>query len=180
MKLHLSKSEILLRRRTVAGLEPLRSDSTMTDLTGVDIDSALLGTLRSRYLRLLDTAPAALLAPFDIVDRVTMEPAPYNGARLVLPENCRRALSVRLDGWLKTAAVLSDNATAASAAQSNPRTAATAACPVAVTCADGSLCVWPATGMPVSVLAAVDDGADIYHVDEAALDQLFESEYNMI
>lgn len=180
MKLHLSKSEILLRRRTAAGLEPLRSDATMTDLTGLDIDAALLGKLRARYLRLLDTAPAAMLAPADIAPQVTMEAASYGGARLVLPDNCRRVLSVRLEGWQKAAAVLADNDTAASAAQTNPRTAATAECPAAVICADGSVCVWPATGAPVSVVAAVDDGPEVYHIDEAALEQLFECEYNMI
>lgn len=180
MKLHLSKSEILLRRRTAAGLEPLRTDCTMTDLVGVDIDSALIGKLRSRYLRLLDTAPAALLAPSDIGSQVTMEPMPYGGARLVLPEKCRRVLWVCLEGWHKAAAVLSDNATAASAAQANPRTAATARCPVAVMCADGSLCVWPATGRPMHVMAAVDDGPDVYHIDEEALEQLFDSEYNIV
>lgn len=180
MKLHLSKNEILRRRRTAAGLEPLRTDSTMTDLVGIDIDTALVGKLRSRYLKLLDTAPAALLAPSDISSEVSLEPIPLGGARLVLPEKCRRVLWVSLEGWKRAVAVLSDNDTAASAAQTNPATAATAVYPAAAALADGSVCVWPATGRPMLVMAAVDDGPDVYHIDEEALDQLFESEFNMI
>ena len=65
MKLTLTRSEMLERRRLAGGFEPLRTDCTVEDTAGTDVDALLESQLRQRYLELLDHGDISLLAPVE-------------------------------------------------------------------------------------------------------------------
>ena len=66
MKLVLTKEEMLKRRRIAGGFEPLRTDCTVEDTAGVDINAVLESELRAKYLHLLDHGPVEMLAADEV------------------------------------------------------------------------------------------------------------------
>lgn len=179
MKVSLTREEMLERRRFVGGFEPLRSDCTVEDTAGTDIDALLEAQLRGRYLELLDTADVALLAPADIAADTTVDAGADGCSLLWLPARCRRVLSVRLDGWECCAEVLPQTEEGGvRALQLNPFTASTVSTPKAVWLSEGRIAAWPRGSVAESVVAICDPGPDVYTLDERALSVLCESEYN--
>lgn len=90
--------------RSAAGLEPLRSDCSVERIEGIDADAIIGPRMRAWYLRLLDTAPAALLPVADVAGELVLTPDRAGGsATAVMPQRVRRLLDVRLTGWLNAA-----------------------------------------------------------------------------
>ena len=179
MKLTLTRSEMLARRRLAGGFEPLRTDCTVGETAGTDIDALLSQQIRSRYLELLDTADPALLAPEDVAADTALTPFGPDGVLLSLPSVCRRVLSVRLAGWSGIAPVLPESAlTRVRAMLLNPFTAPGACTPVAVALSGGRVAAWPGGSAALEVIAVCDHGPDIYKIDERALWLLCESQFN--
>ena len=79
MKLILTREEMLARRRLAGGFEPLRTDCTVEETAGTDINAMLELQLSCRYLELLDTADPALLAPEDVAADTAVTPYTHGG-----------------------------------------------------------------------------------------------------
>lgn len=179
MKLSLTREEMLVRRRLAGGFEPLRTDCTVEDTAGTDIDSLLEQELRGRYLELLDSAPEEYLAPSDVAAETAVAPYADGGSLLAPPPGCRRVLRVRMAGWEKAAEVLPmAQAAGVEARQRNPYTAASAAMPAALGLPDGRVAVWPGAASAETVCAVCDAGSEVYNIDERALAVLCKSEFN--
>lgn len=179
MKVSFTREEMLGHRRLVGGFEPLRTDCTVEDTAGTDIDALLEAQLRGRYLELLDTADVALLAPADIAADTAVDAGADGCSLLALPAACRRVLSVRLGGWECCAEVLPQAEEGrVRALQLNPFTASDASVPKAVWLSDGHIAAWPRGSVAESVVAVCDPGPEVYTLDERALSVLCESEYN--
>lgn len=180
MKLSLTREEMLVRRRLAGGFEPLRTDCTVEETAGVDIDALLEQQLRARYLELLDTATEEFLAPADVASGTLVEPYSDGGSLLIPPSGCRRVLRVRMEGWEKAADVRpAADSPAVAARQRNPYTAATASMPVALALPGGKVAVWPG-GAVRTVCAVSDAGPEVYNVDERAVAVLCKSEFNPV
>lgn len=180
MKLTLTRSEMLERRRLAGGFEPLRTDCTVEDTAGTDVDALLESQLRQRYLELLDHGDISLLAPVEAVSDTAVEAYADGGSVLTPPASCRRVLSVRLDGWAVDAAVLPESEFVRVAElQRNPYTASTAGTPVAVALGGGRVAAWPGSATALSVRTADDAGPHIYNIDERAIGLLCASDYNI-
>lgn len=179
MKLILTREEMLARRRLAGGFEPLRTDCTVEETAGTDINAMLELQLRCRYLELLDTADPALLAPEDVAADTAVTPYIDGGSMLTPPAACRRVLAVWLEGWEREAGVIpAAELKRAVRLQRNPFTSSTAHAPMAVALPDGQVAAWPASGKCRRVMAICDAGPDIYKIDERALGLLCESKYN--
>lgn len=177
MKLVLTKEEMLKRRRIAGGFEPLRTDCTVEDTAGVDINAVLESELRAKYLHLLDHGPVEMLAADEVAASTAVTDYVDGGSLLEVPPECRRVLSVRLSGWLREAPVLPDGEYArVLALQRNRFTASGSASPVAVCCPDGRIAAWPGAPHAQEVTAIVDPGPDTYILDDAALPDLFNYE----
>ena len=182
MKITLTKTEMLKRRRIAGGLEPLLADCTIERTDGIDVDAILADELRKRYLDLLDRGDRSLVAADNIAATascVSDGDELAGGARVSLPTLCRRVFELQLHGWSRAVEVRpADEAEAIISRQQNPYTAASAAHPVAVFAGGAvagsvpDILAWPAGGphpQAVAVTAAIDPGEDYYTMDEAAL-----------
>lgn len=173
MKITFTKAQMLERRRLVGGLEPLRTDCSVSEADGIDIDRILEIELRNWYLDLLDNGPLSMLALTDMASAssITSGSGTFAGATIVKPpESCRRAVSIFLQGWAEPATVLpQEEAGRCFTLQRNPYTSASKARPMAVRLSDGNIATWPAAGTLISLLAAADTGPESYVFDESAL-----------
>lgn len=182
MKITLTKTEMLKRRRIAGGLEPLLADCAIERTDGIDVDAILADELRKRYLDLLDRGDRSLVAADNIAATascVSDGDELAGGARVSLPALCRRVFDIQLRGWSRAVEVRpADEAEAIISRQQNPYTAASAAHPVAVFAGGAvagsvpDILAWPAGGthpQAVAVTAAIDPGEDYYTMDEAAL-----------
>lgn len=176
MKLVLSRTEIIKRRRIAGGFDYTSTAATVESTTGIDLDAHLGRDTRRRYLELLDTAPRRLLAPSDIAAECSLAKGTDGGSEIRTPASCRRVFEMRLAGWHRACEVAPcGQADAIAHAQANPYAAATARRPVAVELpgrTDGgapTIAAWPAGTAISSVTAASDPGPETYIIDEAAL-----------
>lgn len=174
MKVILSKAEMLEYCRTAGGLGHYRTDCSIERTDGIDADAMLGGYIRSRYIELLDTADVGMLYPEDIRDEVVRTSTPGMDCALLRPVvDCRRHLSVRLDGWERSTAILPvSEYEHAEALSRNPYTAPGASTPLAVLTPEGDVAAWPASGAVLSYFAVTDRGEDTYRLDERAFGEL--------
>lgn len=133
MILTLSTPEMLSQWRLRRQLEPLRSDCTVLRSDGIDLERLLTAEMRDWYLTLLDTAPLEMLAVTDIAGETALQ---VNGsdnchATVLLPERCRRVVSVMLGNWQRPAVVTAPGSVLARC-QDSPYSRASAHSPVAV------------------------------------------------
>jgi hypothetical protein len=170
MQVSLSPDEMLERWRIFRDLEPLRADSVVDRTDGLDIDSALRWQMRAWYLDLLDHADPVRLAPVDVANRSTLHPEADGSAVIILPENCRRLISIMVDGWDLPAKLTTPDSSLA-VLQLNPFTRGNCHAPVAVV--DGLRChIYPLPDVDAGILWAMaavapDDGS--YLLDDSAL-----------
>jgi len=152
------------------GFEPLRADAAVVRADGIDLEKLMAQRMRQWYLDLLDTAPVELLETDDIAGNLTVTVLADGSGLIMLPEECRRLLSIRLEGWTRNAAIVSAGS-AAARRQCNLMTRAGASCPVAV--ADGReiRLFSPVAGRATvaSAIAVMRPEPDIYRLDERAL-----------
>lgn len=81
------------------GLQPQRTDCTVVRTDGVDIDGLLGRQIDDWYLNLLDTAPVEMLPVTEMRTRVEPVLDENGSVDVILPDVCRRLVSVKLKGW---------------------------------------------------------------------------------
>lgn len=173
-----TKSEIISLGRRVLGLDHSRTDCYAVQTDGIDADALIELAARNWYLRLLDEADPALVAPRAVNATAARPAGEAAGTRLVLPSECRRVTAVALPGWHHAVKPLpSSEMSAAVSRQLNPFTRATVDTPVAVLSDAGYICAWPegTEHGSMAVSGTVDDGAETYTFDEAAVGSLVEA-----
>lgn len=150
---------------------PLRADCTVTRSDGIDLDALLTAEMRGWYLRLLDTAPAEMLAPEDISARVSVTVGPGEDSLTVtLPPECRRVLWVRLKEWAE-AATPQPADTLRNRRAANPYTRPDRHRPEVTVTGPATLTLRPATSaIPQCIMAVMDHGDDTYTLDQRALE----------
>lgn len=176
MQIKKNRQEMLLEARRLLGLEHTRSDCGAAQTDGIDTDALIAASLRQWYLDLLDRGDVRYLAPQKLEITSSRPSGIAGGAVLRLPDECRRALSVRLAGWHHAVAVRPAAEMAAAVhAQLNGYAAATPSRPVAVCGADGrSIYAWPDPAELGSneIEGAADTGEDLFVMDDSALSTL--------
>jgi hypothetical protein len=175
MKIEFSEAQLLERRRTLAGLEPLRTDCTIECVDGIDVDTLLKQQLRQWYLDLLDKGDLRQLALQDVASQLTLLCRSDGGADITLPETCRRLIAIRMGTWLHEAEVVkAADAKRRLAMVGNSYCRPGVNTPLAVDFGGGRITVYPAEpGMNiVTATAAVDAGPGKYIFDESALASL--------
>lgn len=175
MKISLTREEMLKRRRTIAGLEPLRTDCSVTLNQGLDVDELLELDLRNWYLNLLDTAHRRFLATEDVSSLVSTRIVDGH-MEITLPTSVRRVFELRLSNWFMPVTVLpGKNLGEVRLWQHNPYTVAKCDSPVAVAVETElpitRILAWPATEQSVveCIIAVRDPGKELYIMDECAL-----------
>lgn len=169
MKLQLNEAQMLDLWRRQQGMLPLRDDLDAVRTDGLDFTPRLKAEMDAWYLRLLETAPAGLLAPEDCHE---LEGEQVAGAMVVeLPRDTVRILGVKLSGWKCSASVTDDPCSPLARSQRCALTRACAEAPVAVwDRAAGTLSLYPAVSDDLIVqLDLVVRREGEYSFDRAAL-----------
>lgn len=116
--------------------EPLATEGALTRQWGLDVEALAAGEMRAWYDRLLTTAPVGMLETDDIARRLEPVLTADGAARLTLPDDVVRLLSIRLDGWERPAVPVAGFDSPEARRQCNCLTRGGRHCPVAV--AEGS------------------------------------------
>lgn len=173
----LTHTEMLGRWMLHCGYEPLRADATVVRADGIDLERLMAQRMRRWYLDLLDTAPVELLETDDIAAQLQAARGADGCARLTLPDECRRLISIRMSGWARNATVVAADSPVARR-QCNPMTRGGAAAPVAVV--EGrEVWLYSPAGSNLNIESAVvvmRPPADTYRLDERALSLIPEVE----
>lgn len=171
MKITYTSQQMLEEWKLRRAIGPLRADCTVTRSDGIDLDALLTAEMRGWYLRLLDTAPAEMLAPEDISARVSVTVGPGEDSLTVtLPPECRRVLWVRLKEWAE-AATPQPADTLRSRRAANPYTRPDRHRPEVTVTGPATLTLLPATSaIPQCIMAVMDHGDDTYTLDQRALE----------
>lgn len=171
MKITYTSQQMLEEWKLRRAIGPLRADCTVTRSDGIDLDALLTAEMRGWYLRLLDTAPAEMLAPEDISARVSVAVGPDDDSLTVtLPPECRRVLWVRLKEWTE-AATPQPTDSYKNRRAANPYTRPDRHCPTVTATGSGTLTLRPATSaIPQCIMAVMDHGDDSYTIDQRALE----------
>lgn len=180
MILSLSTEAMLSRWRLLRGYEPLRSDHAASRRDGIDLDSLLLDEIRAWYARLLDEAPISMLAITDIASAITIEPCGDGSAIATLPDNCRRLLSITLEGWERPAVPIYEADSSAAKLlqrQTNPFSQSRSTAPVAFILPDRKVSLYSIpdgiSSPTVTAASAVTEPADgTFVFDSSALDTI--------
>jgi hypothetical protein len=170
-----TKAQMLEYRRKIAGFEPLRADCSIEIVDGIDVNELLERELRQWYLDLLDNGDVNLLKTTEIGSALALATRNDGSAVIKLPDNCRRVVSVYVNGWQRDAKVM-DYASALPRLQllSNPYSRPGTSDPLAVDCGNGVLLVAPTGSYVASATAICDTGEDTFIFDEKALSNLNE------
>lgn len=186
MKLHLTAEEMMGYWRLLRGYEPLRSDHAVVRRDGVDLDALLQKEIDAWYASLLDTAPASMLAPEEIASSLTAVRHADNSVTVVLPDSCRRLLSITLEGWERPAVpVDAADAEATLNAQANPYSRGGAAEPVAILFPNRLLRLFSlpasvADAEVASAVAVVEPDGTFYDFDSSALTTIASFDINKL
>lgn len=171
-----TSDQMLALWRQRLGLCTSRADAAVAEWEGVDTDTTLRQHMRSWYLRQLDTAPPALLPVSEISRQCTLSAAGSSHHLILLPSDCRRVLSVRLQGWQRSVhpeRYDTPDGDRLLRRLASPFARPGTACPTAVMMADGSIAVAP-VDIPVveSLRAIVDPGPDTYILCPSLLEEI--------
>ncbi len=110
MKLTLTQAQMNERWLALRRLNTLPLEAVVNRNDGVDMDMIVTEEVKKWYFNLLLTAPERMLAPVDIEDGLQLLPDGRGGARVVVPPEVVRIISVRMRGWYAPARLLHDNA----------------------------------------------------------------------
>lgn len=179
MRVVLTQNQILEYARRSGLLGVRRADCSVEYVDGVDAENAIADGIRRRYVELLDTGERRHIAPADISAQAGCRFGDKDVTRVALPAGVRRVFDIRLTGWDIAVPVLeAADMRAVVCRQQNPFTAADSTAPVAVAepAVNGEiravLC-WPPGAVAELLVAAVDDGPDVYALDDSAIELLF-------
>lgn len=174
----LTHTQMLALWRRAAGMEESRSDCSIEQFEGLDLDAALATAMRQWYLRLLDTADLRHLVITDISSRLSLTRTAPGVWQAQLPVDVRRVLTVETASALCPLSVI-DGASdkpehqRSLALQANPFSRAGSLCPLASLTADVlTIYCMPDSETPPSlrrVAAVIDPGDEIYEFNESAL-----------
>lgn len=181
MRVCLSKDEMIRLRRESAGFDISRTDCTIEETDGIEVDALIERELRTSYLALLDEGDRNYVCIENASDAATCfssVDANFQCVRVSVPEKCRCVTGLCLKGWLTGCDILSANKLEhVISMQLNPYTAATVRRPVAVFASGDkrTILAWPPGNVrpEVSVLeATVDPGPDFYILDERGVERI--------
>ena len=167
-------SEMLNLWRARAGLDTRLAGCNIEAVEGFDADSAIAPRMRAWYLRLLDSAPAALLPVEDVSAEIMLVISASGSATASLPVRARRLLELRLASWRNPAVpVVHGEATRRQILALNPYSAPGAVAPMCAV-AGRALRLMPAAHADkvARAMAVVDPGPDIYILDESLLNEI--------
>lgn len=177
MMITLTRQEMLAQWKLRRALEPLRADCMAQRNDGIDLDRYLTEEMRSWYLRMLDTAPVEMTGWTEIAGEVAVTVAADGSGEILLPENCRRVIEVRLEGWKRQATIVTDSNTALAVRQQSRFTRGGTVDPVAVLSGRRLRLYTPPAGMTpaIATLRCVTvPRDDCYTMDERALELLYD------
>jgi len=168
-----SSAEMLAIWRRRLHLGSSRADASVAEFEGIDTDALLLDRIRSWYLQLLDTAPPALLRVSETGRQCTLTMVGTTHALILPPSECRRVLSLKLQGWQRhVQPVTSDSAEGEKMLSrlASPYSRPGNGNPTAVLMTDGSITAAP-VDIPIveSLRAVTDPGPDKYILCPALL-----------
>ena len=171
MRLTLTSEEFLALWRLRRGLEPLRNDCRIVRTDGIDLSALERTTMEAWFARQLREAPVSRLAPVDISAAVSVTAAPDGSGVIELPESAVRVIAVDMDGWARTARIVTNAADPLHAAQLNPMSRGGSNAPVAVV-EPGRLRLYtPPPGAALTRLTVIEEPADgLYTFDSSLLD----------
>ncbi len=112
------------------GFEPLRNDCQVTRTDGIDLRRLMVRDMHAWYMDLLHTAPPRLLPVSDLAATVPVSAGADGSATIHLPANVVRVVEVRLAGWQRSGAIVTDMTSAEAVAQTNPYSRAGCCAPV--------------------------------------------------
>ena len=165
----LSQSEMLALWRRNLGLEPRRTDCSITAYEGIDIDDIILRQMRRWYLNLLDTLDPHLIPTADVAARAAISPRQGGGCEVKPPVGVRRPLTVKLRGWQFHAPVLRNVSPERLGSFRSPFLKPGPRTPLAVLSPDGTILAFPAGDVIEELRAVIDPGPDTYTLDESLL-----------
>lgn len=91
--------------KKLAGYTSLRDDCSVERFDGINLDAVLGPRLQEDYLRWLDGADPDMLRLEDVRTRAVLT-SQQGVTVLTLPDDCRRLVAVRLDGWQRRAEII--------------------------------------------------------------------------
>ena len=165
----LSRRQMIDRWMLMKGFGPMRADASVVRSDGLDLEALFEAEARAWYLGMLDTAPPHLVAAEDISDRVTLTVEADSTAFIELPDDCRRVVSLRLEGWRNDALIVAPDSVEARR-QDNELTRGGVWRPVAVLDVGRRLSTRslpPGPKRIASLVAVTDGGSDVYRFDES-------------
>lgn len=169
MRLTLTSEEFLALWRLRRGLEPLRNDCRIVRTDGVDLSELERSEMESWFALQLRQAPADRLAPVDIAASVSVGREPDGAGIVELPDGVVRVVAVDMDGWARTARIISDPADPLCAAQLNPFSRGGANAPVAVA-EPGRLRLYtPQPGAALTRLSVIMEPMDAFYTFDSSL-----------
>lgn len=155
--------------RQRAGLMPARTDCSIEAEDGIDIDALLQAEIRKWQLRMLDTADPAMLGITDIAARCVVGTDLRGRHYIILPDDCRRVVSVRMASWLRPVTPMSpEQSLRRMQLAANPYGAPGPAGPLAVAY-PGRLDIFPGETRISSLKVVIDPGPETITVDESLL-----------
>ncbi len=158
------------------GLCTTRTDASIAEWDGIDTDAMLLARMRPWYLHLLDTAPPALLPVSEAARQCTLSQSGSSHHLILPPSDCRRVLSVKMQGWQRSVQPVGHDMPEGAALLrrlASPYARPGTGCPTAVLMADGRIAVAP-VDIPVveSLRAILDSGPETYTLCPSLLDTI--------
>ncbi len=171
MRLTLTSEEFLALWRLRRGLEPLRNDCRIVRTDGIDLSALERTEMESWFAIQLREAPVDRLVPVDIGASVSVGRLPDGAGLIELPEGVARVVAVDMEGWTRTARIVSDRADPLRDAQLHPLSRGGANAPVVVV-EPGRLRLYtPRPGATLTRLSVVMEPMDgFYTFDSSLLD----------
>lgn len=171
MRLTLTAEEFLALWRLRRGLEPLRNDCRIVRTDGIDLSALERTAMEAWFARQLREAPVSRLAPVDISASVSVREASDGSGVIELPDNAVRVVAVDMDGWARTARIVTDASDPLLAAQLNPFSRGGSNAPVAVVERRRLRLYTPPPGAALTRLTVIEEPTDgIYSFDSSLLD----------
>lgn len=163
------------RWRAVRHHEPLRADVTVT-YDGIDTSLIDESEFDRWWHRMTDDAPTEWLTTKDFSREATVSSDGEQGYSDVIINDdapLRRAVEIRLEGWLNNAIIVKPMSRIA-LMQLNPYTRAGIASPIAIRINQWHYRLYPGTSEKLEILTGVDESS--YRVDERLTDLIFPRE----
>lgn len=182
MKLRLTREQMLAEWKMRRHLEPPRTDAVWVRGDGPAVDAYCEAEMRSRYVRLLATAPIECLVTTDVTLSASLKRMEAGRAVVTLPEGTVRVAEVKLPGWERNAEIITDRHDPRVRLQGNRFSCGGTVHPVAVWTGGNAMELFSMSS-PMSsalmdrLLVVLDEGSEVYAFDERAWEMLMDDNY---